>query len=96
MEIFLPEDNATYMRLICAIIHLQNQDFPDNLSARNILGVTVAADKYDCVQALRSASENWFRGGNEEASDQVVLAAAGNCLHQCGWSSKYVFAYLQE
>jgi hypothetical protein len=45
IEIFLPEDNATSIRLICAIIHHQNQDVPDNLSAHNILGVAVAADK---------------------------------------------------
>ncbi|KAH5617660.1 hypothetical protein HBI23_251470 [Parastagonospora nodorum] len=80
MEILLPEDNATSMRLICAIIHHQNQDVPDNLSARNILGVAVAADKYDCVLALRFASENWFHGRNEEAGDQVVLAAAAYLL----------------
>jgi hypothetical protein len=84
MEIYLPEDNATSMQLICAIIHHQNQDVPDNLSARNILGVAVAADKYDCVLALRFASETWFGGHNEEAGDQVVLAAAAYLL----WNEK--------
>jgi hypothetical protein len=83
-EIFLPEDNATSMRLICAIIHHQNQDVPNNLSAHNILGVAVAADKYDCVCALRFASEDWFRGCNKEAGDLVVLAAAAYLL----WNEK--------
>ncbi|KAI2478267.1 hypothetical protein Ptr902_10462 [Pyrenophora tritici-repentis] len=79
-EISLPEDNAASMRLICAIIHHQNQHVPDNLSARNILGVAVAADKYGCVPTLKFASGHWFCGRNEEASDLVVLAAAAYLL----------------
>jgi hypothetical protein len=68
----LPEDNATSMQLICAIIHHKNQKVPDKPPARVVLGVTAAADKYDCVQSLKFASESWFRGRNDEASDLIL------------------------
>jgi hypothetical protein len=79
-EILLPEDNASSMRLVCAIIHHKTRDIPDKLSARDFLGVALIADKYDCVQSLRFASESWFHGHNDEAGDLVVLAAAAYLL----------------
>jgi hypothetical protein len=80
IEILLPEDNATYMRLLCAIIHHKRDEVPADLSAHDVLGVAIAADKYDCVQAVKFASDHWLRGRNDEASDLVALAAAAYVL----------------
>lgn len=80
IEILLPEDDATHMRLLCAIIHNKNEEVPANLPARNVLGVAIAADKYDCVQAVKFASDNWLRGRHDETSDLVAFAAAAYLL----------------
>jgi hypothetical protein len=79
-EILLPEDDATYMRLVCAVIHHKNQDVPANLSASDVLGVAITADKYDCVHAVKFAIDNWLRGRKDEASDLIALAAAAYLL----------------
>jgi hypothetical protein len=80
IEILLPEDDATGMRLVCAIIHHKNQEVPANLSAHNVLGVAITADKYDFVHAVKSASDNWLRNRKDEASDLIALAAAAYLL----------------
>jgi hypothetical protein len=80
LEIFLPEDDATSMRLVCAVIHHKNQDVPANLSASDVLGVAITADKYDCVHAVKFAIDNWLRGRKDEASDLIALAAAAYLL----------------
>ncbi|KAF1937281.1 hypothetical protein EJ02DRAFT_357184 [Clathrospora elynae] len=36
IEILLPEDNATSMRIVCAIIHHKNQEVPDKLSDKQV------------------------------------------------------------
>jgi hypothetical protein len=76
VELQLPEDNADALKLICAIIHHQNNKVPQTLTAGDVLGVAVTADKYDCVDALKFASGNWLRPGKNEASDLMRLAAA--------------------
>lgn len=75
VEISLPEDNADALEVICAVIHHQNNKVSQTLSACDILGVAVTADKYDCIDALRFASGNWLRPGKSEAGDLMLLAA---------------------
>lgn len=72
----LPEDNAAAMEIICSIIHHQNRKVPQPLAAGDILAVAVAADKYDCVQALKFASESWLRSFGDEAGDLMLFTAA--------------------
>jgi len=75
-ELLLPEDNAAALKIICSIIHHQNREVPQALAACDILAVAVTADKYDCVQALRFASESWLRPFTDEASNLMLLTAA--------------------
>jgi hypothetical protein len=75
-ELPLPEDNATALMLICAIIHHQNNKVPQTLDAGNVLWVAVTADKYDCVDALKFASGNWLQPGRNAAGDLMLLTAA--------------------
>ena len=75
-EILLPEDNAAALEIICSIIHHQNRDVPRTLAAGDILAVAVTADKYDCIRALRFASESWLRSSRDEASSLMLLTAA--------------------
>lgn len=78
VEILLPEDNADALKVICAVIHHQNNEVPQDLAAGEILGIAVAADKYDCVDALKFASANWLLPGGKEAKDLMLLAAAAH------------------
>jgi hypothetical protein len=57
-ELLLPKDNATALKIICSIIHHQNREVPQTLAVGGILAVAVTADKYDCIHALRFASES--------------------------------------
>ncbi|PVH69810.1 hypothetical protein DL98DRAFT_564318 [Cadophora sp. DSE1049] len=163
VELLLPEDNADALKVICAVIHHQNNKVPQTFDVGDVLGVAVTADKYDCVDALKFASANWLRPGKKEAGDLMLLTAAaylfqnaqafkeitrelilnhdgpylalsceevesaitwrvfcllegqrsfarlklaeiliagindgtGMCVHKCGWTSKYAYAYLK-
>jgi hypothetical protein len=76
VELLLPEDNASALKLVCAIIHHQNNIVPQNLAAGDVLGIAIVADKYDCVDALKFASGNWLQLGENEAGDLMILTAA--------------------
>ncbi|KAK0118388.1 hypothetical protein ONS95_012677 [Cadophora gregata] len=60
VEVLLPEDNADALNVICAVLHHQNNEVPETLAAGDVLRVAVAADKYDCVNALKFASGIWL------------------------------------
>ncbi|KAL2068131.1 hypothetical protein VTL71DRAFT_16229 [Oculimacula yallundae] len=76
VELLLPEDNADALKIICTVIHHQNDKVPQTLAAADILEVATAADKYDCVNALKFASRNWLLRGKKEAGDLMLLTAA--------------------
>ncbi|KAH7407173.1 hypothetical protein BKA64DRAFT_408839 [Cadophora sp. MPI-SDFR-AT-0126] len=76
VELLLPEDNVGALKVICAVIHHQNNKVPRILAAGDVLSVAVAADKYGCVDALKFASADWLRPGKTEARDLMLLTAA--------------------
>lgn len=75
-EIRLPEDNATALRLVCAVIHHENDTIPHELPIHTLLDIAVTADKYDCISALKFASESWLCPDRDKASELLVLTAA--------------------
>jgi hypothetical protein len=68
MEVLLPEDNAISLKYICAIAHYQNQMIPDDLTAQDVLGIAIMADKYDIVDALSLASRPWLLTSKKNSS----------------------------
>lgn len=84
LELPLPEDNGTALGHICAIIHHKNKSVPQTLAAGDTLSIAVAADKYDCVQALKFASGNWLLPRGNEAGDLMLLAAAAYLFQDAG------------
>ncbi|KAI1040025.1 hypothetical protein LB505_006030 [Fusarium chuoi] len=75
-ELTLPEDNATAMEIICSVIHFQNDRIPQILLASDVLAVAIAADKYDCMNALQFASRVWIREQKGKSEDLMLLTAA--------------------
>lgn len=75
-ELLLPEDNAAALKIICSVIHHQNGEDTQTLAAGDILAVAVTADKYDCVKALRWASESWLRPSTDEPGNLMLLTPA--------------------
>ncbi|KAK1712178.1 hypothetical protein BDP67DRAFT_468452 [Colletotrichum lupini] len=162
-ELLLPEDNVAALKIICSVIHHKNSEVPRTLAVGDVLAVAVAADKYDCGNALRFAAESWLRPSGKSASNLMLLTAAayllqsaqafkeitralildhdgpyldlywkdaeslmtwrifslleeqrglarlrlaeiltagvndatGLCVHKCGWTSKYAYAYMK-
>ncbi len=76
VELPLPEDNTAALKLICAAIHYRNNIVPQTLTAGDVLGITVTADKYDCIDALKFASGNWLQPRKNEAGDLMLLTTA--------------------
>ena len=76
VELPLPEENGAALKLICAIIHHQNNMVPQTLAADVVLGIAVTADKYDCFDALKFASGNWLQPRQNKAGDLMLLTAA--------------------
>ncbi|PTB51909.1 hypothetical protein M431DRAFT_522865 [Trichoderma harzianum CBS 226.95] len=75
-EIPLPEDNAAALKIMCSVIHHKASEVPRTLAAGDVLAVAVAADKYDCVEALIFASDGWLRPFRDEAGNLMLLTAA--------------------
>lgn len=75
-ELPLPDDDAAALKLICSIIHYQNEKVPRTLPAGDVLAVAVVADKYDCVDVLKFASETWLRTSESEPANLMLLTAA--------------------
>lgn len=75
-EIPLPEGDASALQTICAIIHHQNKLVPQILTASDVLGIAIAADKHDCVDALKFASSNWLQPQNQKVNGLTLLTAA--------------------
>jgi hypothetical protein len=75
-ELSLPDDNAAAFKIICPIIHYQNKNVPRALPVGDVLAVAVVADKYDCVNALKFASETWLRISGDEPDNLMLLTAA--------------------
>jgi hypothetical protein len=80
VEILLPEDDATAFQLICAVIHHRNDMVPNRLPLRTILSIAITADKYDCIRALRFATESWLSLHQDTIEDSLGLAAAAYLL----------------
>jgi hypothetical protein len=59
-EILMPDDNANALEVICNIIHLRNDAVPESLSPNDIFQIAIAADKFDCIVALKHVSTIWL------------------------------------
>ena len=59
-EITMPDDNATAMAMICTVIHHRNDLLPDVPEPGELAEIALAADKYDCVLALKFALFQWL------------------------------------
>ncbi|KAG5655665.1 hypothetical protein KAF25_009164 [Fusarium avenaceum] len=75
-ELKLPDDDAAALKIMCSIIHHENEKVPRTLPAGDVLAVAVAADKYDCVNVLKFASETWLRTSESEPENLMLLTAA--------------------
>ncbi|KAI3573851.1 hypothetical protein IWW34DRAFT_634180 [Fusarium oxysporum f. sp. albedinis] len=75
-ELPLPDDNATALKIVCSIIHHQNEKVPQTLAASDILAIAVVADKYLCMNALKFASETWLRTFGSEPYNLMLLTAS--------------------
>ncbi|OQD69797.1 hypothetical protein PENPOL_c002G04779 [Penicillium polonicum] len=78
VEILLPEEDATALRCICAILHHRITLIPQIMAAHDVLRVAVTAKKFGVVEALTFANEFWLCPLNKGASDLIVLAAAAS------------------
>jgi hypothetical protein len=57
-EIILPEDNADTLKIICSVIHLWNSAVPGFPTPGEAFPVAITADKYDCIDAFKYASQH--------------------------------------
>lgn len=78
VELKLPKENAATLKLICAIIHHQNNMVPQTLAAGDVSGIAVTADKYDCINAL--FARNWLQPPENEGGDIMILNHGGPYL----------------
>ena len=80
-EVSMTEDNAHALEVICNVIHLRNDAVPHSLSPKEIFEIATAADKFDCVVALRYASAIWLNPkGVEDILELGYLMAAAYIL----------------
>jgi hypothetical protein len=77
-EIRMPDDSANALEIICNIIHHRNDAVPESLKPDEIFEIAVAADKFDCVVALKHASTLWLNPRNVKGIFELgrLMAAA--------------------
>ena len=80
-EITMPDDDAKAMIFICNIIHHRNDILPDVLQPAELADIAVAADKYDCLRALKFAMNQRL-----DWEELVTFSSLGSLL-----ISAYVF-----
>lgn len=68
VEVPLPDDDSEAMKVMCKILHHQNDVVPNAaaLSTAEILQIAEASDKYDCTVALRPTSRCWLADARKE------------------------------
>ncbi|KAF2801904.1 uncharacterized protein BDZ99DRAFT_504179 [Mytilinidion resinicola] len=67
----MPDDDANALEILLNIFHLRNDDVPETLGPTEVLDVAVAADKFDCIVAIKHAIRLWLNPG--EFQDIVEL-----------------------
>ncbi|SCO19539.1 uncharacterized protein FFB20_15709 [Fusarium fujikuroi] len=75
-ELPLPDDNDTALKIICSIIHHQNEKVPQTLAASDILAIAVVADKYLYTNALKFASETWLQTFGSKPYNLMLLTTS--------------------
>lgn len=60
-KIKLVDDNPEAMRLLCNILHMQNDKLPHTLSSEQLIDIALLVDKYDCSRAVKLASSVWLQ-----------------------------------
>jgi hypothetical protein len=76
-EILMPDDNANAVEVICNIMHFRNEAIPQSLSPTEVFEIAVAADKFNCVVALKHASAIWLNpDGVKSITELAYLMAA--------------------
>ncbi|KAK5692474.1 hypothetical protein LTR97_010783 [Elasticomyces elasticus] len=78
-EIPLPDDDAANMIILCRALHVQHDSLPARVQPKELVQLSLIADKYDCVGSLRFASEVWIKhhmDTTNPAKMMKLLAAA--------------------
>ena len=60
----MPDDIANALEIICNIIHHRNDAVPEKLKPDEIFKIAIAADKFDCIVALKYATTLWLNPRN--------------------------------
>ena len=74
-KISLPDDNAAAMTTICSVIHHRNDLAPEVSALGGLDDIALAADKYDCVLALKYAMFQWL-----DYKEPVTFQSLGRLL----------------
>lgn len=75
----LPDDDPAVMRILCLVMHLENEKIPVKMTPEQITEIAELSDKYDCLKALRLAAGLWFEGhikAMDPERDAKLLSAA--------------------
>lgn len=78
-------DDPAVMRILCLVIHLENDKLPVKMAPEQITKIAELSDKYDCSRALRFAASVWFDGhikATYPARDVILLSAAYVLKHR--------------
>lgn len=93
-QVQLPDDDPDVMRVICSALHRPNDPPTEVLEAESVLKVAMHADKYDLMDALRSASGHWLDHGSKydvmealkcEGEDWMAPLSAEKDMIQTGY-----------
>ena len=74
-KVSMPDDNAVAMTTICNVIHHRNDLAPDVPGLGGLDEIALAANKYDCVLALKYAMFQWL-----DHKELVTFSSLGRLL----------------
>lgn len=70
-RITLTDDNPIAMVNLCNIIHYQTKSMPKQPDQPFLDQLAIVADKYDCIEALRSSTHMWLTTLEAEAASVI-------------------------
>jgi hypothetical protein len=94
-EIFLPDDDADAMAVICLVLHNRNDMLPTSFPPQKIFHIAVAADKYNCVKRLGDCMAKWLNPGDTQIIlDLARLSVASYIFNKAAEFEQLTFAMI--
>lgn len=81
IELPLYEDNRDALKIVCQILHVRNNDVPQDVYEESLCVIAELTDKYDLAEAIKPTAECWINRWLSRAQKEDPEAGAFEPKH---------------